>query len=331
MRSATRVLFPAPGVVSVTSDDVPDPGADQILCAASTSLISIGTELACLAGHFDTRTFWSEWVSYPFTPGYCMVSVVEAAGSDTSFVPGERVFTFTPHVSQFVCAAAEAVRIPDAVSDANAAWSSLAVTTQWAMRRSGFVFGENAMVVGLGPLGQLLVQYLRLAGARRIMAVDADASRVGLAEAHGATEVFVGDVGSLVGTHHGTCDVVFDVTGHAAVLAPASELVRRLGRLVLVGDAPQPSMQYLGPRIVADGISVIGVHAGTATNSATNSDPWSTPAMLELFYAYVTDGRIRLEALSTDVVRPSDIPEMYRTLRNNRQAHLGVTIDWSKL
>ena len=45
-------------------------------------------------------------------------------------------------------------------------------------------------------------------------------------------------------------DVVFDITGHPAVLAPASLLLRKLGRLVLLGDSPTPSLQNLGPRIV---------------------------------------------------------------------------------
>jgi len=104
--------------------------------------------------------------------------------------------------------------------------------------------------------------------------------------------------------------------------------VRPLGRLVLVGDAPRPSLQYLGPRIVADGISIIGVHAGTAAEIPTPSDPWSTTAMLSVFFRYVEDGRMDLAALITDRVAVDDAVGMYRALERDRGAHLGVLIDW---
>ena len=37
-----------------------------------------------------------------------------------------------------------------------------------------------------------------------------------------------------------------------------------LGRVILLGDTPTPSRQQLGPRIVADSVSVLGVHASAA-------------------------------------------------------------------
>ncbi len=59
-------------------------------------------------------------------------------------------------------------------------------------------------------------------------------------------------------------DVAFDITGHPAVLAPTTALVRQLGRVILLGDTPTPSRQHLGPRVVADSVSVLGVHASAA-------------------------------------------------------------------
>jgi threonine dehydrogenase-like Zn-dependent dehydrogenase len=238
------------------------------------------------------------------------------------------VFSFTPHAGVFLTPSQDVVPIPDSVSNEHAAWASLAVTTQWALRRAGFAFGETAAVVGLGLLGQLLVRYLRIAGAQRIVAIDTDTVRLDLATQGGADEGLARQVGDAREDLRGAFDVVFDVTGHPAALAGASELVRPLGRLVLVGDAPRPSLQHLGPRIVADGISIIGVHAGTAAQTPTPSDPWSTAAMLSVFFRYVEDGRMDLSALITDRVAAQDAVEMYRTLERNRTAHLGVLIDW---
>ena len=82
-------------------------------------------------------------------------------------------------------------------------------------------------MIGLGLLGQLVVQYCRLAGARTIVAIDPVAARRELALAHGATACPRVDAGAArepVAEADGgrMLDAVFDVTGHPAVLAPAS-------------------------------------------------------------------------------------------------------------
>src|SRR5690606_7270177 len=160
--TARAVRFPRAGDVVIDDIELASPGPGQLRCRALASLVSTGTELACLRGEFDQRTFWADWVRYPFSPGYSMVSRVEEVGAGVDGIrPGDRVFSFTPHASAFVIDAAEATALPAGVSDEQAVWSSLAVTTQWAVRRSGLVFGEVAVVVGAGLLGQLLVRYLR--------------------------------------------------------------------------------------------------------------------------------------------------------------------------
>lgn len=326
---ARSVQFPAPGEIEIVAAEVAAPGRGELRCAAEVSLVSVGTELTCLRGQFDPRTFWEEWVQYPFAPGYSMVSRVESVGAGVDvFRPGDRVFSFTPHAEVFLTPARDVIPIPDGVSDEHAAWASLAVTTQWALRRAGFVFGETAAVVGLGLLGQLLVRYLRIAGARRIIAIDTDTDRLALAAASGADDLVTTHVGDAPRDLRGSLDVVFDVTGHPDALAGASELVKPLGRLVLVGDAPRPSLQHLGPRIVADGISIIGVHAGTAAEIPTPADPWTAATMLSVFFRYVQDGRMDLSALLTDRVAPDAAVELYRSLERDRRSHLGVLIDW---
>lgn len=330
MIRARSLMFPAADEVELASVDVPEPAEDEIRCVARLSLVSTGTELACLGGRFDERTFWEEWVRYPFAPGYSMVSHVESVGGRvTGIRPGDRVFSFTPHAGAAVLAPGDVTLLPEGITDEQAVWCSLAVTTQWAVRRAGFVFGEVAVVVGLGLLGQLLVRYLRVAGARRIVAVDTDAARLELARAGGADRLVHGTAVEAVTALGGTTDVVFDVTGHPAVLAPATELLRPLGRVVLVGDSPRPSLQFLGPRVVADGISIIGIHAGTAGEVATASDPWSTAAMLDVFLDLVRDGRMDPTPLLTGRVSADAAPALYRELQRDRSGHLGIVIDWS--
>ncbi len=330
-----NIIFPSPNVVTIDSTEVSQPAAGELLCEARVSLLSTGTETFCLAGEFDEGTFWQEWVEFPFAPGYSMTSTVLAVGSGvTRFAPGDRVASQTPHAQRFTVLADDVVAIPDDITDDQAAWMSLACTTQLGVRRAELQLGESVAVVGLGLLGQLVVQYLRVAGAGRIVAIDTSAERLELARANGATDIIRSGaaearerITDLTGGR--MLDVVFDVTGHHSVLAPASTLLRPLGRLVLLGDSPTPRLQSLGPRIVADSISILGVHASSAPPVATLRDPWTIEAMTELFFLLIRTGRMNVDDLVSHRVTPDAAPEVYASLQRDRSTYLGTLFDWT--
>jgi threonine dehydrogenase-like Zn-dependent dehydrogenase len=264
-----------------------------------------------------------------------MTSVVREVGSAVSgFRAGDRIATRTPHAELFVVAASEAIPIPDDITDDQAAWMSLACTTQLGVRRAELQLGESVGVVGLGLLGQLVVQYLRVAGAGRIICIDTAEERLERARAHGATDLIVATaaeardrVAELTGGE--LLDVVFDITGHDTVLADASTLLRPLGRLILLGDSPSPSRQHLGPRIVGDSISVLGVHASIAPEVRTPRDRWTMAAMTDLFFLLLRTGRMDVDGLISHRFTPGEAPEVYGRLQTHRSGYLGVLFDWA--
>lgn len=337
MTESLDILFPRAGSVAVEAVAVGGPGPGELLCEARVSLLSTGTETFCLAGEFDAGTFWEEWVSYPFAPGYSMSSVVLAVGAGVEgFRVGDRVATQTPHAQRFTVPASEAIAIPDDITDEQASWVSLACTTQLGVRRAALELGETVGVVGAGLLGQLVVQYLRVAGAGRIVVIDTATERLELARAHGATDVIAAtaaDARSEIAalTDDGMLDVVFDITGHPAVLAAASTLLRPLGRLVLLGDSPTPSRQHLGPRIVADSISIMGVHASIAPDAVSPRDRWTIAEMTRLFFLLLRTGRMDVDGLVSHRFSPADAADVYAQLQRDRSAFLGVLFDWSRL
>lgn len=337
MTEPVNISFPAPNQVVLEASASPRPSAHELLCEARVSLLSTGTETFCLAGEFDEGTFWEEWVEFPFAPGYSMTSVVVEVGSAVEGVRvGDRVATQTPHAQRFVVPAAEAIAVPDDITDDQAAWVSLACTTQLGVRRAELQLGETVGVVGLGLLGQLVVQYLRVAGAGRIVCIDPTSERLQLAEKHGATDLITTPAGAAREqiadlTDGRMLDVVFDITGHHTVLAAASTLLRPLGRLVLLGDSPSPSRQHLGPRIVADSIAILGVHASVAPPVATPRDRWTLEAMTELFFLLLRTGRMDVDTLISHRYSPTEAPEVYAALQRDRSPYLGVLFDWSRI
>jgi threonine dehydrogenase-like Zn-dependent dehydrogenase len=184
-------------------------------------------------------------------------------------------------------------------------------------------------------LGQLVVQYLVLMGARRIVAIDTVPGRLDLARAHGATHALAlqaadarGEVERITGGR--MLDVVFDVTGHPAALAPCTRLLRRLGRAVLLGDTPTPSRQGMGPRVLADSLSILAIHALMRPEVASEFNPWTAEEMTALFFDYLMQHRMRVADLVTHRHDPAEAPSVYAGLLGDRSKAIGVLFDWTR-
>ncbi len=331
------IVFPQKEMVQVGVEEVTPAAPDEILGAATQSLVSIGTETNCLRGIFDPGTNWEEMVQYPFRPGYSMVGRVLAIGREVrGWQEGDRFTSRSPHAQFFKTKMADTHHLPDWIDDQDATWTRLAGTTQLGVRRAELRLGESVAVIGLGMLGQLVVQYAAVSGAWRVIAIDPAANRLDLAKAHGATHALALDAKSARTavadiTHGKMLDVVFDVTGHPAVLAPAVQLLRRFGRVVLLGDTPTPNQQFIGPGVVSNSISILGIHGTGHPTEASDFSPWSREEMASLFFDYIAQGRMRVSDLVTRCCSPLEAPQVYASLLRDRSQTVGVIFDWTGL
>jgi 2-desacetyl-2-hydroxyethyl bacteriochlorophyllide A dehydrogenase len=98
-----------------------------------------------------------------------------------------------------------------------------------AVMRSGLGPGEQALVVGAGPIGVAITQLARAAGAR-VRVLEATAYRRALVERLG--------VEALAAVDEASADVVIDATGNAASMAQSFARARFGGRIVWVGIVP---------------------------------------------------------------------------------------------
>ena len=247
-----QVWFAARNHVQLRTEQFPEtPGEGQVLLRCNKTLISTGTELTCLESSFEEGTGWANWVKYPFAPGYSWAGEVIAVGDGVEgFSHGDRIALRHGHRQHALMDAqgleARALRIPDGVSDQEAVWFGISKIVQNGIRRAEIELGDSVVIVGLGILGQLAVQYAYLCGARDVIAIDPAARRAEVAREHGATHVLTASVGEakdevLRITGGRGADVVLDVTGVASVFAEALGLCRKFGRLVILGDTGMPS------------------------------------------------------------------------------------------
>jgi (R,R)-butanediol dehydrogenase/meso-butanediol dehydrogenase/diacetyl reductase len=129
--------------------------------------------------------------------------------------------------------------LPTEVSFTQAAVLEPAAVALHAMRRSGLAAGMRCAVIGAGPIGLLLVQLARLAGAREIAVSDLSGARLELAQRLGAT-VIVDAGGQSLADHVRDVDISFEAVGAQASLNESFKVLRKGGRLVLVGLFGQP-------------------------------------------------------------------------------------------
>ena len=336
-----NIVFPEAQRAALVKEDVPAVGPDTILIKTALSHISTGTETTCYRGVFDEGTNWREWVQYPFHPGYSLVGHVLEVGENVSdFAPGDRVLTGCTHGEYATVEYDEAAKngmslvickIPEGVSNEVAVWRTLACVGIAGVRRAEIEMGENVVVIGAGPIGQMVAQFARVAGALHVIVVDPVKKRLDCALQGGATHVLamgaaesIGEVEKILGGERP--EVVFDTTGHYAVLPIACAMARKYGRIILSGDCSQPSKQALGP-VVFKSLEIRGAHFGKGGD--IESLPWPDKRNSCIFFDLAQQGRIKVDHLISHRYKPEEAQAVYEQLLHDRSYTMGVVFDWA--
>lgn len=329
MPADIRILFTGAGQVEVAPLDLKPLESDEVLIRARVSLISNGTEGICLYRNFEPGSHFDRWVQYPFRSGYCMVAdVVEVGNEVTSVQPGQRVVARVTHASATVTKATQCFPVPDGVTDEDAAWFALAMIGFMPAKNAPYRMGDDILVVGAGPIGQMTSRWALAAGARRVVVIDPRAERLEFATRGGVTAVIAGTVGEshaeIEAAFEGNLpEIVVDSTGFAPVFRDCLATVANRGRLVLLGDTGQPSDQRLTPDVVVRGVQIIGCHI------THEEDKWREPWIVDFFFNLVKQGRYRLDGMVTHTFAPEQAPEAYRLIsRESPELAMGIQFDW---
>jgi propanol-preferring alcohol dehydrogenase len=165
--------------------------------------------------------------------------------------------------------ASHVVKVPDAVSAVEAAPITCAgVTTYKALKVATPQPGETAMIVGVGGLGHLALQYATIFGTRTI-AVDVEDDKLQLAKDLGADHVIDARTDQQAQTDAlGGVDVAVVTVPSPAAMRAAHASLNPNGRLVLVGLPADNRLELPVFETVLKGISVIGSLVGTRNDLA---------------------------------------------------------------
>ncbi len=130
--------------------------------------------------------------------------------------------------------------VPVEVDDERALFvGDVASTGRYAMSLAAAGPDDVVAVVGAGPVGYCTAMSLRDAGVRRVFVIDRDPARLALAASIGVSIVDLTAVSAEMALAHETdgrgADVVVDAVGAPEAYESCLEIVRRGGRVVIVG------------------------------------------------------------------------------------------------
>ena len=176
--------------------------------------------------------------------------ILEAGRSVTAFKPGDRVAYADSapgaYADERLIDASRVVKLPDGISDQQAAALMLKGLTAWFLLRRCYRVRKNDPIVlhsATGGVGLIALQWATALGAKVIAVVGSD-EKAALAREHGAAEVIVSSREDLVArvrsiTKNRGVPVVYDGVGKDTFFA-SLDCLRPRGLMVSFGNASGP-------------------------------------------------------------------------------------------
>lgn len=191
------------------------------------------------------------------------------------------------------------LKLPDSVTDDMGAFVEPLAVAVHAVNRSGMKIGDNVAIVGAGPIGLLVLQACKAAGAGHVYVVEPMKTRMATAAKTGANAVIdptAVDAGKEIGELTGglRADVAFDCVGNQSSFDTVVKVTGRRAKICIVGLALKP--------ISVPFIKLWG-HEKEIIFSSGYQDEF--PAAI----AYLEDGRVKVDSLISGKIEVKDLVE----------------------
>lgn len=333
-----KVVFAAPWKVEVQEDECdPSKTSDDSLCLKTLySLISPGTELACLAGT-------ESWFKLPNTHGYTAVSEVVAVGAQVSgFKKGDRVYHFGKHQAyQFVKNSELLVKVPEGFigeEEKYIPFTRLATIAMTSLRVSEIELGDHVAVTGLGLVGNMAAQLAGLQGGR-VIGIDLSEKRAAMARHCGIETTLNPGKDQLAEsvlrmTEGRGVQALIEATGVPKVFADNIGLVGKLGEAILLGSPRGESHGDLTALLNHSHlwnkgcVTIKGAHEWRINVQEHEQSKHSMVRNSRIVLDLIRSRKLKIEPLLTHTVSPMESPKAYEGLRNDKENYIGVVIDW---
>ncbi|MFE4622295.1 Zn-dependent alcohol dehydrogenase [Streptomyces mirabilis] len=215
-----------------------------------------------------------------------------------------------------VVKAVQAVRIPKDIPLPSAALIGCGVLTGVGavLNRARVDRGDAVLVIGTGGIGLNVLQGARIAGALKIVAVDANPAKEAVARRFGATH-FLTSTEAVKDILPTGADHAFECVGRVELIRQAIDLLDRHGQAVLLGVPPATAeASFLVSSMYLDK-SILGCRYGS-------SRPQRDIALYADLYR---EGRLLLDELVTQTYPVEDFDKAVQDAEGGRVARAVLT------
>lgn len=316
-----RAIGTLQGKIIIMEMEKPELPSRHVLIRTEYSAISPGTEMGFVRRGTDTAVGL----------GYSAVGIVEQVGEEVSDRHvGQRVacygVPYVRHAEWLAVPTNLTTPVPDSVSPEEAAFAGLGAIAIHALRIAELKFGESAVVVGLGILGNIIAQ-ISSAAAYRTVGLDLNTERTTILREQGQGFSHVYDTASRLEANIGEAT---GGTGADAVILCASgpgeplinqamQWIRDRGKIVIVGDL---TTEYSRGLMFGKEAQVLIARAGgpgryDAGYERENRDypigyvRWTEGRNIGEYIRLLAEGRITVKPLITDIYPIERASEAY--------------------
>lgn len=341
------VHFEQPEVIKIAAVPEPVMKPDEVMCKVNYAGIC-GTDLDLLTG--DMVHIKNGFTTYPIIPGHEWSGTIVKVGEDVKhFKVGDRVtadvslgcgkcefcrkgkYNLCPNrevigsyrnrqgaMAEYICAPERHLyKVPDTVSDMEAALVEPAGTAAYAVRRANIPMGSSVMVIGDGPIGQCAAQLARLAGAAKVIVAGSWDQKLQIALDTGASAVInyhredIAEKAIELTDGQGP-DIVIESSGNNSAFLSAVKAVRPSGRVVLIswyhGDlVPAPLNQ-----IIVKDLDIVCCLA--------------SPNTFDAVLNYMAEGKLNVKPLITHVEPLEKIEDMIKMIRAKKECRIKILL-----
>ena len=336
-----QAVMTAPGRIEFRDVPVPEPVTGQVLLRMKRIGVC-GSDIHVFHGKHALTP-------YPVVQGHEVSGVVESVGPGVNgFAPGDPV-TFQPQVTCGTCYpcthgayhicdalkvmgfqttgaaseffavdAAKVLKLPKGMSFEHGAMMEPLAVALHALGRGGGAAGKKVLVLGAGPIGNLVAQAARGSGAAAVMITDVSdyrlelAGRCGIEARANPSRV---DLSPAVREQFGEAkaDLILECVGIQKTIEQAVEVARKGTDIVVVG--------VFGDRPVVD-LGTVQDRELRLIGTLMYQEPDWRKAI-----ALVEQGKVMLQPLVTDHFDFTDYLAAYRYIDGNRERAMKVMID----
>jgi len=354
-------------------EDVPAPivGHNGLLVRVAYSLISSGTELRRIQqgqgvlqrafrnadlvkkvvdrvlskGMLETAAFVRDRLEELAPLGYSASGVVIERGRNVvDLEVGDRVACggsgYAYHAEIIAVPRNLVVKVPKDVELKEAAFTTLGAIAVQGVRRANAQMGEIVVVIGMGLVGQLVAQLLRVAGCR-VIGTDVLPERLALAEQLGAEKTILvsqEDPVKAVLRHTGgmgaDAAIICAATSSSEPINQAFQMLRERGRVVIVGavgmelereDFYAKELDLLISRSYGPG-RYDPVYEEKGVDYPLGYVRWTENRNMAEFVRLLSEGEIDVTPLISAEVPLEEAPQAYRMLLDTEEAPIGIVL-----